>query len=89
MRIDLQNTYVSSLDDLQKTSPKTAELNQREIGGESSANVRLSNIAQQATEAPEIREDRVAQLRQEIDSGTYSVSNEALADAMMRDLLQR
>ena len=89
MRIDLNNIYVSDLNDPQKTSAKGTESKQPEAVGEDvSADVQLSKIGVQATAAPEIRQDRVAQLRQAVDSGTYSVSNEALAGAMMRDLLQ-
>ncbi len=89
MRIDLQNSYLSNLNDLQKPGAKAAESKEPgTIGGDVSADVQLSNVGQQAMAAPDIRQERVAELRQAIDSGTYSVSNEALADAMMRDLLQ-
>lgn len=88
MRIDLQNTYVANLNDSPKTAGKATESNQPEnVGADVSANVQLSNIGTQASTAPEIRQDRVTQLRQAIDSGTYSVSNEALAEAMMHDLM--
>ena len=89
MRIDLQSAYVANLNDSQKTSAKTTQPQEPElIGADASSNVQLSKVGTQATEPPDIRQDRVAQLRQAIESGTYSVSNEALAGAIMRNLLQ-
>ncbi|HWP83818.1 MAG TPA: flagellar biosynthesis anti-sigma factor FlgM [Terriglobia bacterium] len=38
-------------------------------------------------EVPEVRWERVAALRQAVQSGTYHVSDQQLADAMLQDLL--
>ena len=49
----------------------------------------LSPAAQSVTEAmqmPEVRQDRVASLQQQIASGTYQVAPQAVADAMLRNL---
>lgn len=51
--------------------------------------VRLNSLAAQANDVPEIRQDKVDSLRQAIHSGTYKVSDEALADAILRDALRR
>ena len=89
MRIELQNPYAAALNDSQKVNGKSTDVNQQEpVSADLSASVQLSGLSQQALEAPEIRQDRVSQLQQAIASGTYSVSNEALAGAMMRDLAQ-
>ena len=89
MRIELQNPYAAALNDSQKAGSKATDGNLQEpVSADLSASVQLSGLSQQAMAAPEIRQDRVSQLQQAIASGTYSVSNEALASAMMRDLAQ-
>jgi negative regulator of flagellin synthesis FlgM len=42
-------------------------------------------IRQLADAAPELRQDRIQRLRQEIERGTYNVSGEDIADAIVRD----
>lgn len=51
--------------------------------------VRLSSLVDQANGAPDIRQEKITQLREAIDSGTYQVSPGALADAIIRDVLNR
>ena len=51
--------------------------------------VRLSSLVNHVKSSPEIREEKVKALRDSISSGTYEVSPEALADAIMRDALIR
>jgi flagellar biosynthesis anti-sigma factor FlgM len=49
----------------------------------------LSPAAQSVAEAmqmPEVRQDRVASLQQQIAGGTYQVAPQAVADAMLRNL---
>jgi negative regulator of flagellin synthesis FlgM len=49
----------------------------------------LSPAAQtvaQAMQMPEVRQDRVASLQQQIASGTYQVAPQDVADAMLRNL---
>ncbi|HEX4582577.1 MAG TPA: flagellar biosynthesis anti-sigma factor FlgM [Acidobacteriaceae bacterium] len=49
----------------------------------------LSPAAQSVAEAmqmPEVRQDRVASLQQQIASGTYRVAPQDVADAMLRNL---
>ena len=36
---------------------------------------------------PDVREDRVAELKRQIENGTYHVSSEEIADSMMRRAL--
>lgn len=44
-------------------------------------------LSQHLAELPDIRQDRVEQLRTAIAEGQYPLSNERIADAMLRDLL--
>jgi flagellar biosynthesis anti-sigma factor FlgM len=49
----------------------------------------LSPAAQTVTQAmqmPDVRQDRVASLQQQIASGTYQVAPQDVADAMLRNL---
>jgi flagellar biosynthesis anti-sigma factor FlgM len=40
----------------------------------------------EAMQMPAVRQDRVANLQQQIASGTYQVAPQAVADAMLRNL---
>jgi negative regulator of flagellin synthesis FlgM len=51
----------------------------------SSDAVRFSNLSSQLSNVPEIRQDRVAQVSQALQNGTYSVSNKQIAQSMLRD----
>jgi negative regulator of flagellin synthesis FlgM len=42
-------------------------------------------IRQLADATPELRQDRINRLREEIERGTYHVSGEDIADAMIRE----
>ncbi len=91
MRIDLRiASDPATLDRAQKANAKAAESNQTSsVSADLSSAVHLQNFETVVAQAPEIRQERVDQLRQAISSGTYSVSDEQLADAMLRNILQR
>ena len=44
-----------------------------------------ARIQQAVAKAPEVRHDRVAAIKAQIEAGTHKVSNSQLADAMMKD----
>ena len=46
----------------------------------------LAKLSSQMGSVPDVRQDRVATLRQAIQNGTYSVSNEQIAQSMLRDM---
>lgn len=57
------------------------------VSGQDSSD--LSSAAQavsQALQLPEVRQDRVAALQQQIASGSYNVAPQDVADAMLRNL---
>ena len=97
MRIDLRNTYdpaaidqTASTKASVKTNMKPAESSgQDRVSADVSTNVRLSGFVAKASSAPEMRQDRVDQLRHAIGSGTYSVSDEQLANAMLSDVMKQ
>lgn len=92
MRINLQIAHdASSVDQAQKATAKKAAVQGPQgalTADPSSTQVQLSGLQAQVASAPEIRQGRVDQLRQAIDSGGYSVSNEQLAGAILGDRLQ-
>ena len=56
--------------------------------------VALSNTAQKIQEAqkqleaiPDVREDKVAQLKEQIENGTYEIDEEKIADKILKDSL--
>lgn len=51
--------------------------------------LQLNLLEQQANEVPDIRQERVNALRASVDFGEYQVSDAALADAILRDVLRR
>ena len=68
-------------------------------GGSDSVSVSLSAEARDLAEAkskalniarntPDIREDRVAELKRKIDSGEYRIDSEKIADGILREALR-
>ena len=47
--------------------------------------VKLSELSASLSGVPEVRQERVTAIQQAIQNGTYSVSNEQIAESMMRD----
>jgi len=47
----------------------------------------VQQIKTQLSQVPDVRANRVAALQQQIQQGTYRPGNQAIADAMMSDLL--
>jgi negative regulator of flagellin synthesis FlgM len=62
--------------------------------GREAANVEISSTAQEIQQVkrqinglPDIREQRVAELKSQIENGTYNVSGDAIADLIIRRTL--
>jgi len=65
---------------------KKAEVSQAQTPAQDTAQIsERARIQQAVAKAPEVRQDRVAEIKAQIDAGTYNVSNSQLADAMMKD----
>lgn len=70
-----------------RTDDRSAAPARNTLSGSDSTD--LSSAAQrvaQAMQMPDVRQDRVASLQQQIASGTYHVASQDLADAMLRNL---
>ena len=47
----------------------------------------INNAIQKASNLPEVREEKIAELENKISQGNYQVSNQQIAQAMIRNLL--
>ncbi len=63
----------------QKTKADTVAL--------SSAAKDIHKAQRQLAEIPDVREDKVAQLKKQIENGTYEIDEEKIADKMLKDAL--
>ncbi|HXY04817.1 MAG TPA: flagellar biosynthesis anti-sigma factor FlgM [Terriglobales bacterium] len=87
MRIGL-NTPVPEGVSSERTSDSAASPNAKSVvpaqsDAFSSDTVSLSELASRALQSPEIRQDKVDSLRQQIESGQYQVDARAIADAIV------
>ena len=89
MRIDLRN-FVSETAGAERSSRNQGAKNRAEAAWdpESTGELRLTGLAAEVIALPEVRQERVLALRSKIVSGTYQVSDEALANAILRDKLR-
>jgi negative regulator of flagellin synthesis FlgM len=51
----------------------------------SSMGKEISKLVERAKQLPDIRQERVEALRQQVQSGKYEVSSKQIADAILRD----
>jgi flagellar biosynthesis anti-sigma factor FlgM len=69
-------------------SAKPTQVSNQDAGDQanlSPAAQQLSNLSQALNSVPEIRQDRVAILSAAVQSGTYAVQNQQIAQSMLRD----
>ena len=83
--------YVNQVQDKEKAE---AASEQPETQQTKADTVALSNAAKNLQEAqkqleaiPDVREDKVAQLKEQIENGTYEIDEEKIADKMLKDAL--
>jgi len=75
-------------ENLKVESVKTKEKSSSQIEViEVSSQKLIENAVQKILSMPEIREEKVAQIKAQIQSGTYNVSNKDIARAMIANLL--
>ena len=68
------------------TKPEEKTTNQTEVVELLSQKL-VERAVKKALSMPEIREEKVAQIKAQIESGTYNVSNREIARAIIRNLL--
>jgi negative regulator of flagellin synthesis FlgM len=100
MRID-PNQYVGNAqtDDVQQTSnrgaqqpsqtsatPDSAEVDPQDTFQVSGTLGEVQRLQDQLAQTPDVRSERVAALRQQVQQGTYRPSNEGIANAMIAQM---
>lgn len=80
--------------EVQRERPVEGNVNKaenQEVAPKDKVEIAFSQVVDRAVnkskELPEIREEKVARVREAIEKGTYQVSNRDLARAMLRSLL--
>ena len=83
--------YVNQVQDKDKADPTVEQPEKQQAKADT---VVLSDTAKQLQEAkkqleaiPDVREDKVAQLKEQIENGTYEINEEKIADKMLKDSL--
>ena len=75
------------LEQTQKTQQQDAAKTRKDEVDVSSRAKTLNRIAAAVATVPDIRTEKVANIKQAIDAGTYDVKGEDVADALIRDRL--
>lgn len=86
MRIGLNSPHTAEISaNRTSTSPASTQSTSTtsQVDKFSGDKVSMSSLAGQALQLPEVRQDRVDSLRQQIASGTYRVDPQSIADAML------
>ncbi len=85
------DSYVNQVQEKDKAD---AAAEQQEKQAAKADTVALSDTAKKIQETqkqldaiPDVREDKVAQLKEQIENGTYEIDEEKLADKMLRESL--
>ncbi len=83
--------YVNQVQDKDKVDATSEQPEKQETKADT---VVLSDTAKKIQEAqkqleaiPDVREDKVAQLKEQIEKGTYEIDEEKIADKMLKDSL--
>jgi negative regulator of flagellin synthesis FlgM len=83
--------YVNQVQEKDKVDAASEKPEQQQTKADT---VALSNAAKEIQEAqrqldaiPDVREDKVAQLKEQIENGTYEIDEEQIADKMLKDEL--
>ena len=83
--------YVNQVQEKEKVESTSDQPEKQQVKADT---VELSDMGKRVQEAnkqleniPDIREDKVAQLKEQVENGTYEVDAEKVADKMIRDSL--
>ena len=83
--------YVNQVQDKEKAEAVTEKAEKQTAKADtvvlSDAAKRIQEAKKQLDAIPDIREDKVAQLKEQIENGTYEINEEKIADKMLRDSL--
>ena len=92
MRIDSFQPSNSIADTQTVTRPDNKKAQQAQVSTPAQDTASISERArlqQRATQVPDVRQERVSAIKQQMQAGTYNVSDSQLADAMMNEFSAR
>ena len=85
------DTYVNQVHDKNKISASKDKPENSAVKTDtvviSDAAKRIQEAKMQLDEIPDVREDKVAQLKKQIESGTYEINAEKIADKLIKEHL--
>jgi len=83
--------YVNQVQDKDKAQATTEKTEKQPTKTDtvvlSDAAKRIQEAKKVLDEIPDIREDKVAQLKEQIENGTYEIDEQKIADKMLKDSL--
>jgi negative regulator of flagellin synthesis FlgM len=85
------DAYVNTIDDKQKAE-KTPEKTEQNTAKADTVNIsdaakEIQEVRNQLDAIPDVRAEKVEQLKSQIENGTYEVKSEEIADKMLREAL--
>ena len=85
------DAYVNQVHDKEKVEPSEKNADKSTAKTDtvviSDAAKRIQGIRAQLDEIPDVREDKVAQLKNEIENGTYQINADKIAGKMIKESL--
>ena len=85
------NAYVNQVQEKNKVDPSKEKPEKSAVKADtvviSDAAKRIQEAKVQLDELPDVREDKVAQLKKQIENGTYEVNAEKTADKLIKEHL--
>lgn len=83
--------YVNQVQDKDKVDAAAEKAEQQPAKTDtvviSNAAKNIQEVQRQLEAIPDVREDKVAQLKEQIENGTYEIDEEKIADKMLKDAL--
>ena len=90
--ISLHTNHILQTQAQRKAPTKSTETPQHHPAEDSvnlsSTSQKLEAIHKAISDLPDIRADRIAQIRQALDSGTYHVSSQQIADSIVQETIR-
>jgi negative regulator of flagellin synthesis FlgM len=83
--------YVNQVQDKDKVDATSEQAGKQQTKSDtvvlSDAAKRIQEAKKQLEAIPDVREDKVAQLKEQIENGTYKIDEEKIADKILKDSL--
>lgn len=85
------DAYVNNINDKQKTD-NASDKAEKNVAKTDTVNIsdaakEIQEVRKQLDDIPDVRTEKVQQLKNEIENGTYEIKSEEIADKMLRESL--